>query len=350
MTDIQAVMTRVTRTELVGEHLVRVSVAGAELWTLPWGQAGPGPRADAYFKVLIPAPGRKHVRVDTADMSRWRQEFLTRPESERGWIRTYTLRDARVVEGGLDHARENVPEMDIDVVVHEDEEHGGLGPGARWGSELAPGDTVQLLVPSATGTWWAGWDERRALNNQVVIAGDETALPAAAAIVDCVDQSVSLRDDSPHQTGAPHSLHVAVEVPTEGDATLPAGPAALSRGVERNGEIRVTLDSGTELTWTWLARGESAARNERLESWLWLQLEGQEGTARHAAAGSAEERDEESGDFVWATADAAGQGPYWFLAAESSAVKSLRRMCVAHGVQKTDISFMGYWKRGRATE
>ena len=45
MTEIQAVMTRVTRTEMVGEHLVRVSVAGDELWTLPWGESGPGPRA-----------------------------------------------------------------------------------------------------------------------------------------------------------------------------------------------------------------------------------------------------------------------------------------------------------------
>lgn len=349
MTDIQAVMTRVTRTEMVGEHLVRVSVAGKELWTLPWGQAGPGPRADAYFKVLIPAPGRDHVRVDTSDISRWRKDFLSRAESERGWIRTYTLRDARVLNGDHHDLAGRVPEMDLDVVVHGDEEHGGLGPGARWGSELVPGDTVQLMVPSAAGTWWAGWDEHRALNNQVVIAGDETALPAAAAIVDCVDRSIAIRENSGSELGAPRSLHVAVEVPTVNDATVAAGPAALSRGVTTDGEVRVTLASGTELIWTWLARDEQTARNERLELWLSRQLEGHEGTARHAAS-SCEERDEDTGDFVWATADAAGQGPYWFLAAESSAVKALRRMCVSHGVRKTDISFMGYWKRGRATE
>jgi len=346
MSDIQAVMTRVTRTEMVGEHLVRVSVAGAELRTLPWGKSGPGPRADAYFKVVIPAPGHDHVRVDTSDLSRWRQEFLSRPETERGWIRTYTLRDARVVNT----AQGEVPEMDLDVVVHEDEVHGGLGPGARWGSELAPADTVQLLVPSATGNWWACWDEHRAGNNRVVFAGDETALPAAAAIVDCVDQSISLGSDSVPGTGAPQTLHVAVEVPSHGDATLPAGPAALSRGVMTNGDIRVTLRSGTELTWTWLDRGESATRNELLESWVGRQLKGPAATARHAASSTVEEREEDTGDFVWATADAAGHGPYWFLAAESSAVKSLRRLCVSHGVPKTDISFMGYWKRGRATE
>ncbi|MBD2764873.1 siderophore-interacting protein [Kocuria sp. cx-455] len=346
MSDIQAVMTRVTRTEMVGEHLVRVSVAGEELRTLPWGESGPGPRADAYFKVVIPAPGRDHVRVDSSDLSRWRQEYLSRPETERGWIRTYTLRDARVVTT----ERGEVPEMDIDVVVHEDDVHGGLGPGARWGSQLVPADTVQLLVPSATGTWWACWDEHRAGNNHVVLAGDETAVPAAAAIVDCVDQAISLGKDSAPAPGAPQTLHVAVEVPSHGDATLPAGPAALSRGVMSNGDIRVTLDSGTELTWTWLERGESAARNEPLESWLRQQLEGRAATARHAASATGEEGDEDTGEFVWATADAAGHGPYWFLAAESSAVKSLRRMCVSHGVPKTDISFMGYWKRGRATE
>ena len=345
MSEIQAVMTRVTRTAMVGEHLVRVSVAGPELWGLPWGQAGPGPRADAYFKVIIPAPGQPHVRVDTSDMSRWRQQFLSRPESERGWIRTYTLRDARIVPG----EQGEVPEIDIDVVVHQDENTGEAGPGARWGFEAAVGDTVQLLVPSSTGTWWAGWDEERALRNLVVIAGDETALPAIAATVECLERSVPVRSDAPEAPGAPHTVHVAVEVPSPGDATVQAGPAALSRAHTVDRTQRVTLLGGTELIWTWLPRN-GGTRNLALELWLGQRLGELPGVVNPAASADPEERGEPDDDVVWASAEPTGQGPYWFLAAESSAVKSLRRMCVSHGVQKTDISFMGYWKRGRATE
>lgn len=345
MTEIQAVMTRVTRTEMVGQHLVRVSVAGAELWGLPWGLAGPGPRADAYVKVIIPAPGQPHARVDTSDMRRWRQRFLSRPETERGWIRTYTLRDARVVAG----ERGDVPEMDIDVVVHQDENSGSLGPGARWGLEATVGDTVQLLVPSSNGAWWAGWNEQRAMGNRVVIAGDETALPAIAAIVECMDRSVPVRSDAPEVPGPPRTVHAAVEVPSPGDATAQAGPAALSRAQTVDGSEHVTLHSGTQLIWTWLPRN-GGTRNLAAELWLGQRLgEVTRGVNRTASVEN-DDRGEPDEDFVWATAEATGQGPYWFLAAESSAVKSLRRMCVSRGVQRTDISFMGYWKRGRATE
>ena len=59
---------------------------------------------------------------------------------------------------------------------------------------------------------------------------------------------------------------------------------------------------------------------------------------------------QDESEFVWATARPEGRGTYWFLAAESSAVKSMRRMCVSGGVPKADISFMGYWKQGAATE
>ena len=40
---------------------------------------------------------------------------------------------------------------------------------------------------------------------------------------------------------------------------------------------------------------------------------------------------------------------YVFIAGESAVIKTLRRICVNDaGLDKGNISFMGYWKRGRA--
>lgn len=347
MSETLAVTATVTRTQPLGENLVRVSAAGPQLWGLPWGPQGPGPRADAYCKVLIPPPGGEHVTVDDSDLVRWRHDYMAASPADRGWMRTYTLRDARTVT--LED-RTTVPEIDIDVVLHADHETGHLGPGARWGANAAPGDTTQLLVPSVDSAWWAGWDEQRAAHHDVVIAADETALPAATAIVECADTSIGLDPRRTDFPGPPRTLLVAVEVPTAGDTTTSAGPAALRRGTVEGRSIRVTLDSGAELVWTWLPR-DGRQRNELLELWMWEQLERLADTApvvHHRAPGDPE--DEQPTDFVWATASGSGKGPYWFLAGESSTVKSLRRMCVAHGVEKSDISFMGYWKQGHPTE
>ena len=89
------------------------------------------------------------------------------------------MRDAAEVE----LAGHTVPELAIDVVLHDDPEH-GMGPGAAWGDTVREGQDVQLLVPSGGSPWWAAWDERRAADQDVVLAGDETALPALAAIID----------------------------------------------------------------------------------------------------------------------------------------------------------------------
>ena len=133
MTQLACVDATVTRREELSEHLVRVHVAGEQLRTMPWGEQGPGPRADSYVKLLIPPAGGA-VDVDVADMARWRREFMAAPREEAGWMRTYTVRDATTVE----LAGQRVPELAIDVVLHGDPEH-GMGPGAAWG------DTVRAL-------------------------------------------------------------------------------------------------------------------------------------------------------------------------------------------------------------
>ncbi|MDO4918441.1 siderophore-interacting protein [Kocuria sp.] len=345
MTHLACVNATVTRRERLSDHLVRVRVAGESLRQLPWGAQGPGPRADAYVKVLIPPTPGATVDVDLSDMGRWRREYMATPPERRGWMRTYTVRDAATVE----LAGTVVPELAIDVVIHEDPEL-GMGPGATWGDTVREGDTAQLLVPGGEGTWWAAWDERRAAGQDVVVAGDETALPAVSAIVDGIEKGVRVNQDPATAYVPPRSVTVAVEVPETCDAVVPAGPRALARAAssEDGHTRRVTLEGGTELTWTWLPRGRRE-RNLELELWLWERLS--ERARRYWHAGDPDvERWQDDTDFVWDTARSEGRGTYWFLAAESAAVKSLRRMCVSGGVPKTDISFMGYWKQGAATE
>jgi len=279
MTQLACVDATVTRREELSEHLVRVHVAGEQLRTMPWGEQGPGPRADSYVKLLIPPAGGA-VDVDVADMARWRREFMAAPREKAGWMRTYTVRDATTVE----LAGQRVPELAIDVVLHGDPEH-GMGPGAAWGDSVRAGDSARLLVPSEDSAWWAAWDDGRAAGQDVVVAGDETALPAISAIVDGVEKRVRVNRPVDGAYEPPSSITVAVEVPAEADAVPGAGPRALARAAscDEPGAHRVVLDGGTELVWTWLPRG-TRERNLALELWLWERLPGPAppgGTSRH---------------------------------------------------------------------
>ena len=61
--------------------------------------------------------------------------------------------------------------VDIDFVLH----HGGSSPGARFAARARPGDVVGMTGPGGGGAPLADW---------VLLAGDETALPAIARILE----------------------------------------------------------------------------------------------------------------------------------------------------------------------
>jgi len=82
-------------------------------------------------------------------------------ESERPHVRIYTLRR---VDAGLG-------EVDIDFVLHE----GSDMPGARFAVEARPGDLVGMTGPGGGAVPVA---------DQYLLAGDETALPAIARILE----------------------------------------------------------------------------------------------------------------------------------------------------------------------
>ena len=89
-------------------------------------------------------------------------ELLLREGSGRRVKRRYTIRRARPDAG----------ELDLDVLLH------GAGPGSAWGRDATPGDPVQFQGPRGKLTLTrANWH---------LLCGDESALPAIAAICEAL--------------------------------------------------------------------------------------------------------------------------------------------------------------------
>jgi NADPH-dependent ferric siderophore reductase len=139
----------VSRTEQVTPKLARITVAGAELADFPY--AGTDQNVMLYFYpdgVRLPEP----LTLESA-RGMWSQ---VRPVT-----RTYTIRryDPQTCE------------LDFDFVLH-----GGHGLAAAWAERARPGDPLIFVGPSPAyrpDPTAAGY----------LLAGDETALPAIAAIL-----------------------------------------------------------------------------------------------------------------------------------------------------------------------
>jgi NADPH-dependent ferric siderophore reductase len=130
--------------------------------------------------------------------------------------RRYTIRRLRPDSG----------EMDLDVLLH------GAGPGSTWGQAAAPGDAVRFQGPRGK------LEVRRAPTH--LLAGDESALPAIAAVAESLPPDeravclVEVQDETDH-------------VPVAGDVTwvhrgavAPGTPDLLLAAL-----ARVPVDAGT---------------------------------------------------------------------------------------------------------
>lgn len=91
-------------------------------------------------------------------------ELLLRDPGGRRVKRRYTIR----------HARPDIGELDLDVLLHGD------GPGAGWAAAARPGDTVEFQGPR-------GKLELRGAASHLLV-GDESALPAIAAIAEALTE------------------------------------------------------------------------------------------------------------------------------------------------------------------
>ena len=320
---------------------------------------------DGYVKLLVP-PAVEHdeygritrlspepVHIDLTDT--WRQDWFALPDTERGWMRTYTLRASRlrepdaalrkVIEAlpaaplipagvslpaapGIDSA---LPEIDLDFVWHTEVSSDGvecMGPGATWASLAEKGDRVSILAPLAGQPLWASWSSGGA--ERIILAVDETAVPAALSIL--ADYAAGEQKPTEIQLIA-EVPHVTDSLTTLWDGPYPHLPA---------------LSELPNLTVNWCAR-EDAPRGEGLTAGLRkaLGLGAWNSKGASITAEPSPDRDGET-EVVWTLADDENPQIYIFIAGEASVVKTLRRICVQEAsIPKNDVSFMGYWRAGR---
>lgn len=285
--------TAVTRLEQLSPHFLRVTLTGSDL--VHFGTAG----LDQRIKLVLPLPDGSFTDVgqfdETVDMMQWYRRWRELPDETRNPIRTYTIRAVRP------QARE----IDVDFVLH-----GTEGPASAWASTAAPGAPLVVIGPDSRADETGGREWNPGEAGSVLIAGDETAVPAICAIVESLPA---------HATGS-----VYIEVPTEADAlplTSPAGVAV-----------------------TWLSRG-STAHGLRLSAAVHAWGEAQV-RADDPADDLADLHDDE---VLWEVPESATGSCYAWLAGEAGTITALRRHLVRDlGIDRRSVAFMGYWRRGRA--
>ncbi|MFE2514299.1 siderophore-interacting protein [Streptomyces mirabilis] len=173
---------QVVRTRRLGPSLVRITFAGADL--VAFASHG----RDQSLSLFLPHPGQTQPAVPYERGDGWWQGWRELPDDERAVMRSYTLRALR--PGARGHASE----IDIDFVLHgvAPDAEVPAGPASQWASRAAAGDRVVLLGPAV--------EDNRAIRfrppadtDLVVLWADETALPAASAILESLPAGTRVR-------------------------------------------------------------------------------------------------------------------------------------------------------------
>ncbi|WP_406352438.1 siderophore-interacting protein [Streptomyces sp. NBC_00658] len=173
---------QVVRTRRLGPSLVRVTFAGPDLH----GFASDG--CDQSLSLFLPRPGQEEPVLPMEYGDAWRQAWLDIPEDVRAVMRSYTLRTLRRDAQGL------TTEIDIDFVLHGTEPGSATpaGPASQWASRARAGDRAVLLGPAVADNGAIRF-RPPADADLVVIWADETALPAASAILESLPAGTRAR-------------------------------------------------------------------------------------------------------------------------------------------------------------
>jgi iron complex transport system ATP-binding protein len=298
-----------------------------------------GGTLDLRVKLMIPSLAEDGAQlplpVFQMDQSGWYREWLAMDPATRGSMRTYTVRQER-----LDAV---YPEIDVDFVMHFDSEGNG-GPAANWALNAKPGDALTIIGPNnraahcVTAEIYSGIEWRPGLAQRVLLAGDETAVPAVSAILESLPAYMS--------------GHAFLEVPEAGDF--------------------LDLKSDADVEITWLARGASIGgsrpHGQLLQEAVRAAVPEPGWVGIKAASGGAGPEPEDvdvDQDILWETparmetaAIAATKNPgmpagampfYAWIAGEAGVIKDMRRYLVRDvGIDRKQVAFMGYWRQGKA--
>ena len=260
------------------------------------------PGFDQRIKVVFPTATAGLDAMPSGEdwYTRWREM----PEEDRPPFRTYTTRQVR----------SGACEVDIDMVAHDIQ-----GPASAWIASASIGDEVLILATTSahSGVSYGIDFVPPARADQLLLAGDETAAPAIAVILEQLP---------PEARGT-----VVLEVPHPADAGyLPRHPGF---------EYRVSARSHGDRHGHLVPSVEAAAAH-----------------LAPAGRGAEVEEIDIDTDILWEVPRTAKGGAalksaplYSWLAGEAAAIKSLRRHLVTElGVDRRAIAFMGYWRLGKA--
>ncbi len=271
---------------------------------------------DQRVKVMLPFADGGYGGVDWVDeemleAGTWYQFWRDLPEERRNPFRTYTVRALRP-------ATADAPvELDVDFVVHSGADgHSPEGPASAWLARAAVGDEIVIVGPDDLSIDYRlglDWHPGEAID--YLLAGDETAAPAIASILE----------------------------------SLPAGTRAQAFIEVPHAADRYEIETAADATITWLARDrdDDARLPEAVRAWV----ETHRDRIAPALADSAQELADIDVDveMLWdSPADVSGRFYAW-LAGESACIKLLRRLLVSEiGVDRHRVAFMGYWRLGKA--
>ncbi|MEU6312760.1 siderophore-interacting protein [Streptomyces sp. NPDC047014] len=259
----------VLRTLRLGHSFLRVTFGGESLADFRSGGY------DQSLSLFLPPAGQEHTVLPSTDEDTWFASWRGMPEAERPVMRSYTVRGQRRTDEGA-------VEVDIDFVLH-----GDSSPASHWAGRAVPGRRILAIGPAVAANKSVRF-QAPATADAVWMYADETALPAAAAILERLPESAAVR--------------AWFEVPHEDDRLGLAAPA------------------GAEITWIVREDG-GPKRSERV-------LEA-----------------------LRAAEPLAAQAPYVWLAGEAGTIRAVRRHFVQErSVDRRSVRFTGYWRLGASEE
>ncbi|WP_455362195.1 siderophore-interacting protein [Streptomyces sp. SYSU K21746] len=269
---------RVVRTRRLGHSLIRITFGGEELKDFAAGGY------DQSLSLFLPHPHQDAPVVPVEAGEGWFAAWRALPADERAVMRSYTVSEQR---------REPQDEVDIDFALH-----GETGPASRWAGRAVAGDRVKVLGPAVADNTAVRFRPPQDAD-WVLLFADETALPAAAAILDRMPRDRKVR--------------AWIEVPHADD--------------------RIVLPTLADAEITWLVRDGDG-----------------HGYGGHSAGGDGPARTDRVLDHVRAAELPEGT-PYAWIAGESGTVRALRRHLVRErGIDRRAVTFVGYWRLGRSEE
>ncbi|MDX3669068.1 siderophore-interacting protein [Streptomyces europaeiscabiei] len=235
---------QVLRTERLGPSLVRVSFAGDDLRYFH------SDGRDQSLSLFLPHPGQDTPAIPFELGDGWWQAWRELPDDVRAVMRSYTLRGLRSDVHG------DTVGIDIDFVLHGVEPEAAVpaGPASRWASTARAGDRVVLLGPAVA--------DNRAIRfrppadtDLVLIWGDETALPAASAILESLPAGTRARVWlEVHHAGDIQDLTTEAAAEITWLVRAEGAPTALDT-------VRAARLPSSELPYAWIA-GESGRVKE----------------------------------------------------------------------------------------